>query len=34
VEILIPERYRNAHAGHRAGYGRDPRAPMGVGLEL
>src|SRR6185503_2437538 len=35
VEMLIPERFRGAHLGHRAGYHRDPRPrPMGQGLEL
>jgi formate hydrogenlyase transcriptional activator len=35
VEILIPERYRETHVGHRVQYGRGPRLrPMGAGLEL
>jgi PAS domain S-box-containing protein len=35
VEILMPERSRPAHLGHRASYARTPSVrPMGVGLEL
>lgn len=35
VEILIPERYRGRHPGHRAGYFNEPRTrSMGSGLEL
>jgi protein-histidine pros-kinase len=35
VELLVPERFRTAHEGHRAGYFARPGArPMGVGLEL
>ncbi|GAB4512467.1 MAG: hypothetical protein Tsb0026_16450 [Sulfuricaulis sp.] len=35
VEILLPERLRQRHAGHRADYLSAPRArPMGNGLEL
>ena len=35
VEILLPERLRNSHEGHRSSYVKDPHArPMGVGMEL
>ena len=35
VEILLPERLREAHASHRASYLAEPTTrPMGVGLEL
>jgi PAS domain S-box-containing protein len=35
VETLIPERFRNAHPGHRKEYNAHPRTrPMGEGLEL
>ncbi len=35
VESLLPERFRQRHKLHRAGYQRDPQGrPMGVGLEL
>jgi PAS domain S-box-containing protein len=35
VEILIPERYRGRHGGHRTAYSREPRLrSMGSGLEL
>jgi PAS domain S-box-containing protein len=34
-DILLPERFREAHVGHRAGYVAAPRTrPMGMGLEL
>jgi diguanylate cyclase (GGDEF)-like protein/PAS domain S-box-containing protein len=35
VELLVPERYRKVHAGHRNGYFVSPGVrPMGAGLEL
>lgn len=35
VEILMPERFRGAHAGHRSRYAAAPRfRPMGRGLQL
>jgi diguanylate cyclase (GGDEF)-like protein/PAS domain S-box-containing protein len=35
IEILIPERFRDRHAGHRAGYLSDPHVrPMGICLDL
>lgn len=35
VEALLPERFREAHVGHRVGYAADPRPrAMGAGLEL
>lgn len=35
VELLIPERFRAQHCGHRARYEAHPQTrPMGVGLEL
>ncbi|MEA2274558.1 MAG: two-component system, sensor histidine kinase and response regulator [Solirubrobacteraceae bacterium] len=35
VEILVPDRYRGAHGGHRSGYFGDPRTrSMGASLDL
>src|ERR1700758_448763 len=35
VELLVPERVRAVHPGHRTGYFTDPRPrPMGAGMEL
>lgn len=35
AEILVPERLRGKHRGHRAGFmGRPQSRPMGAGLDL
>jgi PAS domain S-box-containing protein len=35
IEILVPDRYRHAHGGHRTGYFASPRTrAMGSGLDL
>ncbi|MBL8950105.1 MAG: PAS domain S-box protein [Myxococcaceae bacterium] len=35
VDLLVPERYRGRHPGHRLGYVAEPRTrPMGEGLDL
>lgn len=35
IELLIPDRLKTAHVGHRDGYFRSPQVrPMGAGLEL
>ena len=35
VEVLVPQRFRGNHPGHRAGYAREPHVrPMGAGREL
>lgn len=35
VEMLVPDRFRDGHPGHRAGYSADPHTrSMGAGLEL
>src|SRR5207248_9546177 len=35
VELLVPQRFRTVHPGHRAGYFTEPRVrSMGSGLQL
>ncbi|MGB7588999.1 MAG: PAS domain S-box protein, partial [Solirubrobacterales bacterium] len=35
VELLVPERFRKGHTGHRTAYFESPRTrPMGAGIEL
>jgi PAS domain S-box-containing protein len=35
LEILLPERFREAHKAHRTDYAKKPRfRPMGIGIEL
>jgi PAS domain S-box-containing protein len=35
MEMLVPERFRGRHVGHREGYAGHPqRRPMGAGLDL
>ena len=35
IEVLVPERYRERHRGHRADYGEQPKVRrMGAGLDL
>jgi len=35
IELLVPERLRAGHVGHRSGYFRSPQSrPMGLGMDL
>ncbi len=35
IEMLMPERLRHSHQGHRSGFMKEPHArPMGIGMEL
>jgi len=35
IEMLVPERLRHSHQGHRSGFMKEPHArPMGLGMEL